>query len=235
MADSKFDTLFAAGRAALLDGSHQVQFPPDEGDLRWGASVILRPDPRAVRAIEDAAREAAAVVGPAHWLPGAAATSHLTVRARLEPYRAVIPPGDEMVARYAAALDKAVCGSLGPAGPAPIRFALTGLTLTPISVMACAAPAGPEADDLAAAFAAELRAAGLPGIGRPGDIWYVNLVYFAGRVPDPGVLVDWVAARRSAAITEVRVAEIQLTRWRFTGSGMAPEPMVSIPVPPALG
>jgi hypothetical protein len=222
--DGKFGRLFAEGRAALLGGTHQVQFAPADGDPRWGASVILRPDPDAAQAIERVALDAAAIVGPDHWLPGAVATSHLTVRARLEAYRAVIPAGDLLVARYATALSKAA------GDPPPVRFTLTGLTLTPVSVMACAAPAGPEADELADAFADQLGTVGLPDIGRPADIWYVNLVYFTGPVRDAVALVDWVAARRTAAITELRVNEIQLARWHYASKGMVPVPMASIMV-----
>jgi len=217
--------MFVESREALLSGTHDVQFPPADGDIRWGVSVILRPDRDAAAVIESTALEAAAVVGPHHWLPGAAATSHLTVRGRLEPHRAAIPDGDPRVATYAAALGKAA------SDPSPIRFALTGLTLTPVSVMACAAPADAAADELAEAFADQLGAAGLPGIGRPADIWYVNLVYFTGPVRDAGALVDWVTARRTATITDLRVTEIQLTRWRYGGDGMLPVPIVSITAP----
>jgi hypothetical protein len=227
--DEKFGRLFAEGRAALLAGTHHVQFAPEYGDPRWGASVILRPDPAAAQAIERVALDAAAIVGPAHWLPGAVATSHLTVRARLEPHRAVIPAGDRLAARYATALRNAA------GDPPPIRFALTGLTLTPVSVMACATPEGPAADELADAFADQLRAAGLPDIGRPADIWYVNLVYFTGPVRDAATLVDWVAARRTTAITGLRVDEIQLVRWHYAGNGMVPVPLVSIAVPERHG
>jgi 2'-5' RNA ligase len=223
--DGKFGGLFTAGRAALLTGTHQVRSAPADGDLQWGASVILRPDPDAAEEIERVALDAASVVGTDHWLPGSSATSHLTVRAHLEPRRAEIPDDDPLAARYAAALRRAA------SDPQPMRFTLTGLTLTPVSVMACAVPATRAADELADAFAEQLATAGLPGIGRPADIWYVNLVYFAGPVRDASALVDWVAARRTTPITEVRVTEIQLTRWRYAESGMVPVPMMSIKVP----
>jgi hypothetical protein len=71
--------------------------------------------------------------------------------------------------------------------------------------MARAMPATQAADELADAFAGQLAAAGLRGIGRPADIWYVNLVYFTGPVRDASALVDWVTARRTTALTEVRV------------------------------
>lgn len=229
MDDGKFGRLFAEGRAALLAATHQVQFAPADGDPRWGVSVILRPDSDATADIERVARAAAAVVGPAHWLPGHAATSHLTVRARLEPYRGAIPDDDPLAARYAAALHEAA------SDPSPMSFTLTGLTLTPVSVMACATPTGPAADELADAFADQLMAAGLPDIGRPADIWYVNLVYFTGRPRDAAALVDWVADRRGTAITDLRVTEIQLARWRYVGDGMAPVPLVSIKVPERRG
>jgi hypothetical protein len=123
--DGKFGRLFAAGRAALLAGTHQVRSAPVDGDTQWGVSVILRPDPDAAEEIERVALDAAAAVGTDHWLPGSPATSHLTVRAGLEPHRAEIPEGDLLAARYATALRKAA------SDPPPMRFTLTGLTLTP--------------------------------------------------------------------------------------------------------
>jgi hypothetical protein len=227
--DGKFGRLFAEGRAALLGGTHQVQSAPADGDPRWGISAILRPDPDAAETIERVALAAAAMVGPDHWLPGTAARSHLTVRAGLEPHRAVIPGGDPLVASYTAALAKAA-SSLRP-----IRFTISGLTLTPVSVMACAVPVDPAADALAEAFADLLASAGMPGIGRPADIWYVNLVYFTGPVRDAAALVDWVAARRTAVLMDLRVTEIQLTRWRYAGDGMVPVPILSIEVPYGAG
>jgi hypothetical protein len=223
--NGKFGRLFAEGRAALLSGTHQVQSVPPEGDPRWGISVILRPDPAAAATIQRVALAAAAMVGPDHWLPGAVARSHLTVRAGLEPRRMVIPDDDPLVASYAAALAKAA------ARPRPIRFMLDGLTLTPISVMARATPADSAADELAEAFAGELASAGMPHIGRPADIWYVNLVYFTGPVRDTAALVEWVAAHRDAFLTDLQVTEIRLTRWLYSGDGMEPVPMLSIDVP----
>jgi hypothetical protein len=211
-----FGRLFAAGRQALLSGTHQVMTPPADGGLRWGISAVLRPDHRAAQAIEQAARAAAAVVGPCHWLAGAADRSHLTLRGKLEPHRSAVPPGDPLVARYAAALRAAV------AGAGPMRFAVTGLTLTPVSVMACAIPAGPAAGDLAAAFRAALSDDGAAAPGLTPDIWHVNLAYFTGPVQDARQLVDWVAARREITVADVAVTEVQLVRWRSTSTGMVP-------------
>jgi hypothetical protein len=81
--DGESGRLFAASRAALLGGTHQVQSVPADGDPRWG-----------------------------------------------------------------------------------------------VSVMACATPTGPAADELADGFTAGLVAAGLRGIGRPADI--------KPELPEPG-------------------------------------------------
>jgi predicted RecB family endonuclease len=123
------------------------------------------------------------------------------------------------VARYAAALRAAVRG-IGP-----IRFTITGLTLTPISVMARARPAGPAADDLADAFGAALGPDGRYR-DRP-DIWYVNLAYFTGPVRDPQGLIDWIAARRERKVTDVLVTDIQIVRWCYTSTGMMPVVLAS--------
>jgi hypothetical protein len=221
-AAARVERLFAEGREGLLAGTHRVESPPADGRARWGIGAALRPDPVAAAALEDCARQAAAVIGGTPWLAGARRSSHLTRRAGLEPHRSQVPDGDQQVARYAAALRHAT------RGVAPLRFAVTGLTLTPISVMACARPADAAADELAAAFGAALSADGQPAPGRAPDFWYLNLAYFTGPVRCPGRLVDWVAARRSAWLTSIAVTEVQLMRWRHTRTGMVPVPLCTV-------
>jgi hypothetical protein len=171
-----FERLHAEGRRAVLTGTHQVECAPADGGPRWAAGAVLRPDPRAAQAIEQMARAAAAVVGADHWLAGAARSSHLSLRRRLEPRRRPVPAGDPLVSRYAAAL-RAAAKSTGP-----VRFTLTGLILTPVSVMARAIPADAAAGDLAAMFDAALHTEGCHGSGSTPVLWYVNLVYFTGPV-----------------------------------------------------
>jgi hypothetical protein len=215
-AHRRFDRLFAEGRRALLTGTHEVESAPVEGRPRWGIGMVLRPDPAAARAIEQVAVEAAAVVGSNHWLAGAMRSSHLTLRRGLEPYRSLVPPGDPHVARYAAAMRTAACGIRS------LRFDVTGLTLTPISVMACAAPADAGPANLVRDVAAALSAEGCGHAGREPDVWYLNLVYFTGPIRDPYGLVEWVAARRETRVTEVLVEDIQLVQWHHIGNGMIP-------------
>lgn len=222
---AKFDRLFAEARRALLSGTHQLQSAPADGGHRWGISAVLRPDPEAASVVERVALTAAAVVGEHHWLAGAVPRSHLTLRSDLEHYRATVPAGDPLVARYAAALRVAARG-IGP-----IRFAVTGLTLTPTSVMACAIPADGAAGALASAFRAALQARGCDR-GRPPDIWYLNLVYFTGPVRDAQGLIDWVGARREMAVTDLLVTDLQIARWSYTGNGMRPVVLASV-APPA--
>jgi hypothetical protein len=213
---NRFDRLFTQGRQAVLTGTHQVESEPADGRPRWAIGAVLRPDARAAQVIEQVARAAAGIVGGDHWLAGAVGSSHLSLRRHLEPCRRPVLPADPLVARYAAALRMAV-QDIGP-----IRFTINGLTLTPISVMASAAPADGAADELAAAFDAALLAEGGPGAGITPDIWYVNLVYFTGPIRDPRHLVAWVAARRQMEITELQVTGIQIVRWDYTGTGMVP-------------
>lgn len=219
---ARFDQLFAAGARALRSGTQQRQAPPVENGPSWGMGVAMRPDQLAAQAIERVAVAAAAVIGTRYWLAGAASRSHLTLRV-LEPYRGRVTPGDSRVARYAAALRTAVRG-IGP-----VRFTLTGLTLTPISVMARARPAGPAADNLADAFGVALGADGWYR-DRP-DVWYVNLAYFTGPVRDAHHLIDWVGARRELNVADVLVTDIQIVRWRYTSTGMMPVVLASAALP----
>ena len=216
-----FERLHAEGRRAVLTGTHQVECAPANGGPRWAAGAVLRPDPRAAQAIEQVARAAAAVVGADHWLAGAARSSHLSLRRRLEPRRRPIPAGDRLVARYGAAL-RAAAKSTGP-----VRFAITGLILTPVSVMARAIPADAAADDLAAIFDAALHAEGCYEAGSTPVLWYVNLVYFTGPVHAADDLAAWTEARQQMKVTDVRVAEAQIVRWQYTVTGMMPVALAS--------
>lgn len=213
-----FDRLFTEGAAALAAGSHGLQKVPAEGGRRWGVSVLLRPDPGAAASLEALAREAAAVAGDGHWLTGSAAHSHLTMRA-LEYPRVDIREDDACVARYADALRAAV-GGVGPLGP--LAFEVVGLTLTPLSVMACVLPVGDGPDRLSAAYAAALGPDAWLEREYQRDIWYLNILHFAASVPDARLLIDWVGERREVTPIPVRVTEIEIATWRFTGSGMAP-------------
>jgi hypothetical protein len=209
----------------VLTGTHQVERAPASGGPRWAAGAILRPDPRAAQAIEQVARAAAAVVGADHWLAGAARSSHLSLRRHLEQRRRPISAGDRLVVGYAAALH-AAAKSAGP-----VRFAITGLILTPVSVMARALPADAAADDLAARFDAALHAEGCGATGATPVLWYVNLVYFTGPVRAADDLASWTEARQHMEVTDVHVTEMQIARWQYTTAGMLPVALASATLP----
>jgi hypothetical protein len=118
-------------------------------------------------------------------------------------------------------------------GIGPIRFDVTGLTLTPMSVMACAVPADKAANDLASALCAALSADGWHEAVFKPDIWYFNLMYFTGSVRDGEDLIEWVAARRETHVARVLVTGIQVTRWRHTDTGMTPVVLASATPPRA--
>ena len=218
-----FDRLFAEGQHAVRTGTHQTEGAPADDGPRWAIGAMLRPDPQAARTIEQVAKAAAAVVGANHWLAGAARSSHLTLRRHLEPRRRHVSPADPLVVRYAAALRSAAKAT------GPVRFTVTGLTLTPISVMAAAVPADTAADDLAAAFDRALHAQGCRDAGAIPALWYVNLAYFTGPVRDPEELIGWVQARRLMHIVDVRITGLQIARWQHTATGMVPIVLASAP------
>jgi hypothetical protein len=215
-----FDRLFTEGQSSVSVGKHRVQTPPVEGGARWGLSALLRPDAASAEVLDQVAREAADVAGGDHWVTGAAASSHLTLRS-LEPWRDTIAEDDPLVQRYAAALAVAVDG-IGP-----LTFAVVGLTLTRSSVMACAVPTSGAADRLAAAYAEALGSDGWHENEFTRAYWYLNLVHFADAIQAPDRLISWVAGRRDRQITTVVVDEVQLTQWRFAGSGMLPRPIAA--------
>ncbi|MGH3260132.1 MAG: hypothetical protein ACRDOU_32825 [Streptosporangiaceae bacterium] len=145
----------------------------------------------------------------------------MSLRRHLEQRRRPISADDRLVARYAAAL----CAAAKSAGP--VRFAITGLILTPVSVTARAIPADAAADDLAVRFDAALHAEGCYEAGSTPALWYVNLVYFTGPVPAADELDAWTEARRQMKVTDVQVAEMQIARWQYTTTGMMPVALAS--------
>jgi hypothetical protein len=178
-------------------------------------------------ALEALAREAAAVAGDGHWLTGATRSSHLTMRALEWPRVGRVPADDPCAGRYAAALNRAV------AGIGPLDFDVVGLTLTRLSVMACELPVDGGPDRMSAAYTAALGPDAWleTGLGFQRSIWYVNLLHFAAPIGRPQALVDWVAERRDFAPIPVRIVEIEVAAWRFTGDGMVPVRLVAVPLP----
>jgi hypothetical protein len=88
--------------------------------------------------------------------------------------------------------------------------------------MACVLPADDAPDRLSAAYAAALGADDWLESGFRREIWYLNILHFAAPVRDPRALIDWVADRRACAPIPLRVSEVEIAAWRFTGAGMAP-------------
>lgn len=209
-----FDRLFDEGSRAVLSGEHTTDQPPREPGERWGPSVCLRPCPDGRATLSSLADEAAALAGSGHWRTGSAGSSHFTVRV-LDRYREELDPDGGAVERYVTATRRAweVSG--------PVRLRLTGLTLTPASVMACAEPVGPSAGVFAKALADELGAHGHYEQAFDRSIWYANVVHFTGPIAAPRRLVDWVGARRRTVFGEVET-RAEVLAWRFDERQMVP-------------
>lgn len=215
MNDKRFDELFAQGRRAVLAGEVPRQNPPEDGGSRWGVTVVLRPDESAARRMEHVTEAAMAVAGDTHWPTGAAVSSHFTIRT-LENFRAHIPEGDAPVARYRAALSEA-SQQVGA-----IRLTLTGLTLTPGSVMLCASPVSAAIERFACALATALGDDAWFEATLRRDIWYSNLVHFTEPPRAPQALVEWVAARRRLDMGFSLHTHAELVAWEFNGRHVVP-------------
>jgi hypothetical protein len=172
-------------------------------------------------------RAALVHTGPGHFLTGRPDVVHLTVRA-LEPYRHAAAPADPVTAEWIAALDRAARAT------APLRFRLTGVTLTQRSVMAQVETV----DDAPWEFMSRLRAelgplAWFEDQWMERNIWYANLIHFAAPIRDARTLVDWVARHRSLEPVEFIVPSATLVRSRHTRLDdeqfMAMEPWHTVP------
>jgi len=225
-----FDRLFDLGSDVVLGGTHEFDGPPADGDARWGISVNFRPDPSLSGLTARLSTEALDLVGPDHWPTGNKDAVHLTVRA-LEQHRSPVPNDDDATARYAQALRRAVDRC-----PGSVRFAFTGLTLTPTCVMACVEPLDAAADRFASALAEELGPDGWYEMGFNRNIWYASLVHFTGPIADPRGLVEWVRARRlgDLEVNHFAATAVELIRWSYNGRQVLPVGMAVVPLP-ALG
>jgi hypothetical protein len=203
---STFDRLFAEAEPLVRAQRHQRDAPPRDGG-RWPISVVLRPpqDCALAHALDALTREAAAIAGPDHWQTGQLGSAHLTVRA-LEPRRDVIPSDDPAIARYQSALHRAAFTTDWPA-----RFQITGLTLTPGSVMACAESLDANAGLFSKRLTTEL---GTDAYYEPNprDIWYLNLLHFTSDIAKPDELIDWVAQRRGTTVGTTTITGPELVR-----------------------
>jgi hypothetical protein len=190
----------------VLAGEHAREAPPVDGG-RWPVSVVFLPDRSAAVRLDGVSYQAAGIAGDGHWRSGALGFSHVTVRA-LEHFRQHIDDDDAAVERYARAVRAAArrCG--------PVRLHLSGLTLAPGSVMACAQPVDGEADRFRTTLAEELGPDGWREAELPArDIWYVTLLHFAADIPDPERLVCWVDERRELDLGPVSLDWVALVRF----------------------
>lgn len=180
--------------------------------------MVLRPDPAAAARLGKLTTSLLDHAGSHHWPTGSPASCHATVLP-MEPHRTTLRADDARVRSYGNALARAA------ACCRPVRLRLHGLVVTPVSVMACAYPA----DSAAADFAACLTAAVGPTPWSNRDIWYANLLHFAGPIDDPAGLLDWVAARRELQLGDWYSAEAILTAWRYDGRQAVPAPLAVVP------
>ncbi|MDF8264107.1 hypothetical protein P4R38_07635 [Luteipulveratus sp. YIM 133296] len=215
-----FDRLFASAAARVTTGDHSREVVPEEGG-RWPISLLLYPPAALAEALAPLTCEALRLAGPGQVVSGHPEAAHITVRA-LEPRREAARKDEPFVQRCTAALDRTTA-----ALPAP-RFTLTGVTLTPGTVMAQLETT--DGWEVMHRLDAELGADGwyerewAEELGRPAgavarDIHYVNLVHFADDLADPTGLVQWVRAHRAIEPVTFTVPTAGLVAFRHETRG----------------
>ena len=215
MSEATFERLAAEGRAAILAGTNQVETPPVDGGRRWGLSLVLRPDGEVAEALDALTATARSIAGTGQWATASLGSVHITVRG-LEPHRVPIPDDDPAVDRYTSALDRATRNAV------PARFDLGGLLVTPNSVMLRATPCDDGPDRLSGALERELGDDGWYETDFHRDIWFLNLIHFAGPVERPAELNAWVEEQSRSSIGECTITHADLVRWEFGGTRMVP-------------
>jgi hypothetical protein len=222
MSEETFERLAAEGRTGVLAGTHQIETPPVDGGRRWGLSIVLRPTGDISDALDELTTTAQSIAGTEQWATASSGAAHITVRG-LEPHRVPIPTDDPAVDRYTVALDHATRHA--PAA----RYELRGLLVTPNSVMLRATPCDDGPDRLASALRRELGDDGWFEAEYQRDIWFLNLVHFAGPVERAAELNAWVE-HQSRSIGECTITQADLVRWEFGGTRMVPVLLASMPL-----
>lgn len=205
------DGRFGTAPQLIKTQQHRREVPLREGG-RWPVSVILQPDPESAvsMALHQLMLEAMEFAGSDHWRTGRPGTAHLTVRA-LERRRDNVAADDPAIRRYAGALGRAASGCRA------LTFWVHGVIVTPGTIMAIATPINDQADRLSDRFAEELGTdAWLEASIGLRDIWYLNLLHFAGPIADPEGLLAWADARRDLRIGSLTVDRCRLIRWDYT-------------------
>ncbi|HEX6873881.1 MAG TPA: small ribosomal subunit Rsm22 family protein [Micromonosporaceae bacterium] len=220
-----YDRLFRTNSAALLAGEVFADVPPGTNDSgRWGISVILRPDRSAAARLADLARQAGAVSSPDCWVH-AEDNLHATVRA-LERYRPPPPADDPSLAGYRDAVAEAAVSV------PPVRLALTGVTLSLANTLFAAVPVDDAAEALRLRLAQALARRGLDQFERDftRDTWHLALTVHTGPLPDPGALVDFVAAHRKLDLGVMRCDAVELIHWHWSGTRVVPVTVLRAPL-----
>jgi hypothetical protein len=202
-----FDRLFAEAVTPIQQDLHQRESPPVERG-RWPVSVVLRPDHASAERLEHQMTQVEKLAGPGHFRTGITGSVHLTVRV-IERYREAVGEDDEAVQRYARAMSRAA-GQVEA-----IELDHIGLTLAPGSVMVCASAVDDNADKFTDLLKDELGADAWREAGFSRDIWYANILHFAGDIAQPAELIEWVVQRRELDLGRAVIDTAELVRFRY--------------------
>jgi hypothetical protein len=212
-----FDAIHVVGRAAVVDGTHDLEVAPSVSG-RWGPSVVALPTGDLAGSLDRLTAEVIDIAGPRHWASGSAGRAHVTVRSLEKPAERPTPP--DRIHRYTTAIDRALIS----VGPFTLDF--DGVVIGRRGVVVTATSPDGSADALRERLGTELGADGayessvFDG-GRP-PTWHCSLVHFAGPIARPEQLVDWVDANRHRDVGREMFDALALCRWNLDRQGMVP-------------
>lgn len=214
---SRAEQFYRAGRADLLAGKVDADEPPVDGGPRWGVSAILRPRGDVVERLRSVAASIAHMIGPGHWVHGKESL-HTTLRS-FEPYSTRDMDDDLRVGAYADAVAEACDGF------APVSLTLQGVAPHSGGIMMVGKEEPQGLPLLQQRLAAALQARDVVDdeADFTRDLWYVQLVHFAGPVHDPTALVKWGDERREEVFGTCIYNEVEIVRWFHVDGSMRNE------------
>lgn len=100
-----YESIWSKGKAALMNSLIALDPLPEEGEMRWGLSAVLRPDVWHPN-LKACARELATILGDGSFIYGPNGL-HITLRS-FEGYREYVAKDDEYLQGYVDAISHAL-------------------------------------------------------------------------------------------------------------------------------
>lgn len=205
--DSIYRTIHSSSLPLVASNSIKIEPLPVEGEMRWGASIVLRGKlPESVKSI---IQELRSILGTNHTYYGTDSW-HISIRS-LEPFRQKIPETDQAIAIYKRIVDSHLSF-------AQFNVGFQGLVTTASGLLLCGYPDF-DLEKLRLSIFQELSSHGLvsnspePAIDRLRDTCHASLVVFGSKIDRNSEYIDYVESKLAETFGSAQNLDLELVRY----------------------